>query len=290
MIKNNNLKLSKDTLRYIKNVESKRLSMNKKEELQLVMLAHSGDLNARNKLIESNLYIVTNVVSHFLKFDIPVDDFIQIGNQKLIKCIDEFNSDKDQRLTTFIYFCVYRDMLNKFNEIYHGVSIPTKEKIIFNIYTGYYRYINEVGFEPDNDELAKLLNIETENIDEVFNSSRTVDNYGLYETSVIRDKSNYYTCDYDGKIFNEEFVKLFKYYLEILEPKRLFTVKYHLGLIDGVEHSFREIGEILGITYQAAQEKYELSMKQIFLKMNGKYSEYYDYYTKERVKSKRKRK
>lgn len=290
MIKNNNLKLSKDTLIYIKKVNQKKNSMSNKEELQLVANAHSGDINARNKLIESNLYIVINVIFHFLEFNIPVDDFIQIGNQKLIKCIDEFDVNRSNRLTPFIYFCVYRDMLNKFNEINHGVTIPSKEKSTFNIYTEYYTYINKHGFEPDNDELAQLLDIETEKIDDLFNSSRIPDNYGLYETSVIKDKSNYYTYDYDEKIFNEEFIKLFKYYLEILEPKRLFTVKYHLGLIDGVEHSFREIGDILGITYQAAQEKYELAMKQIFLKMNGKYYEYFDYYTKERVKSKRKRK
>lgn len=290
MIKNNNSKISKDTLRYIKSVIEKKSSMSQKEEIKLVTASQNGDINARNILIESNLYIVINVVSHFLEFDIPVDDFIQIGNQKLIKCIDEFDLSRSDRLTPFIYFCIYRDMLNKFNEINHGVTIPSKEKITFNIYTEYYRYINRFGFEPNNNELAQLVNIEPEKIDDIFNSARIPDNYGLYETSVIKNKSNYYTYDYDEDIFSEEFIKLFKCYVETLEPNRCFAVKYHLGLIDGVEHTFREIGKILGITYQAAQEKYELSIKQLFREMNAKYPEYYNYYTKERVKNRRKRK
>lgn len=289
MIKKN-IKLSKATLEYIKNANKKKNSMSKKEELHLVMATQNGDLNARNKLIESNLYIVTNVVSHFLDYNIPVDDFIQIGNQKLIKCINEFNTNKNQRLTTFIYFCVYRDMLNKFNEINYGITISSKEKIVFNVYTQYYRYINEFGFEPSNDELAQLLNIETKIIDDIFYNSRTPYNYGLYEKSVISDKTNIYSLDFDEQLFNKEFVKLLECYVEKLEPKRCFTIKYHLGLVDGVEHTFREIGDIFGITYQAAQEKYELGMKELFLKINAKHPEYYNYYTKERVKSKRKRK
>ncbi len=290
MNKYNNLKLSKSTLEYIQKVNQKKKSMSIKEELQLVTMAHSGDINARNKLIESNLYIVINVVSHFLEFNIPVDDFIQIGNKKLIKCIDEFDINRSHRLTPFIYFCVYRDMLNKFNELNHGATIPSKEKLTFNVYTEYYRYINEFGFEPDNDELVQLLNIEPEKIDYIFNSARTADNYGLYETSVIKDKSNNYTYDYDENLFNEEFIKLFKYYVETLESRRCFTIKYHIGLIDGEEHSFREIGNILGITYQAAQEKYDLGMKELFFKINKKHPGYYEYYKKERVKTRRKQK
>ena len=284
----NNVRLSKSTLEYIKNVNLKKKSMSKKEELQLVKEAQNGNLNVRNTLIESNLYIVINVVSHFFEYDIPVDDFIQIGNQKLIKCINEFNMEKNHRLTTFISLCVYRDLLNKFNEINHGATMPAKEKLTFNILTQYYKYINKFGFEPTNEELAQLLNIEKEKIDYVFNSSRMPENYGLYERSITSDKTNNYTVDFEKKLFNEEFVKLFKYYVEKLEPRRRFTIKYHLGLIDGVEHTFREIGDILGITYQAAQEKYDLGMKELFLKLNKKHPEYYNELTKDRVKYKRK--
>jgi len=283
-----NVRLSKSTLEYIKNVNLKKKSMNRKEELHLVEAAQRGDISARNILIESNLYIVVNVVSHFLDYNIPVDDFIQAGNQKLIKCITEFNIEKNQRLTTFISLCVYRDMLIKFNELKHGATMPAKEKITSNVLTQYYKYINKLGFEPTNQELSQLLNIDKEKIEVIFNSSRIPENYGIYESSISSKKNNYYIEDFDQKLFDEEFIKLFKYQVEKLEPKRCFTIKYHLGLIDGVEHTFREIGDILGISYQAAQEKYDLGMKELFLKLNKKHPEYYNELSKDRVKYKRK--
>lgn len=284
----NNVRLSQSTLEYIKNVNSMKKSMNKKEEYQLVKAAQRGDINSRNILIESNLYIVVNVVSHFFEYNIPVDDFIQMGNQKLIKCISEFDIEKNHRLTTFVSLCVYRDMLNKFNEINHGATMPAKEKLTFNILTQYYKYINKFGFEPTNEELAQLLNIEKEKIDYVFNCSRIPENYGLYEKSITPDKTNNYIVDFEQNLFNEEFIELFKIYVEKLEPRRCFTIKYHLGLIDGVEHTFREIGQILGITHQGAQEKYNLGMKELFLKLNKKHPEYYNELSKDRVKYKRK--
>lgn len=105
--------------------------LSNKEELECIKLMKSGDMTARNKLIEHNLRLVAHIVKKFESNVQDVDDLIGIGTVGLIKGIDTYSIDKKVKLTTYAAKCCENEILmyfrsNKKNaknvSIYEGIS------------------------------------------------------------------------------------------------------------------------------------------------------------------------
>lgn len=84
-----------------------------KKELELLKLKDSGDMFARDKLIEHNLRLVAHVVKKYYTAD-DQDDLISIGTIGLIKAINTFKSDKKIRLATYAARCIENEILMHF--------------------------------------------------------------------------------------------------------------------------------------------------------------------------------
>ena len=68
---------------------------------RLLRLAHAGDENARDTLIEGNLRLVLSVIQRFDKRGESPDDLFQVGCIGLIKAISNFDPDKQVRFSTY---------------------------------------------------------------------------------------------------------------------------------------------------------------------------------------------
>lgn len=61
------------------------------EEKDLAYKMSQGDVNAREKLINSNLRFVVSIASNYKNSGIPFLDLIGAGNEGLIKAVDRFD-------------------------------------------------------------------------------------------------------------------------------------------------------------------------------------------------------
>ena len=73
-----------------------------------------GDLEARNKLIEHNLRLVSHILKKYYVQASDQDDLISIGTIGLIKGISTFKPDKNVRLATYASRCVENEILMYF--------------------------------------------------------------------------------------------------------------------------------------------------------------------------------
>ena len=76
----------------------------------------SGDMTARNKLIEHNLRLVAHIVKKYDKENNMTDDLISIGTIGLIKGVDTFQSNKNVRITTYCARCIENEILMYFRK------------------------------------------------------------------------------------------------------------------------------------------------------------------------------
>ena len=67
----------------------------------LISLAHAGDDEAREKLINSHLRLVANLIGRFQNRGYDAEDLFQIGVIGLIKTIDKFNLNYDVKFSTY---------------------------------------------------------------------------------------------------------------------------------------------------------------------------------------------
>ena len=86
----------------------------KDEEEELIKKMHSGNKEARNKLIEHNLRLVAHIVKKFEATSHDVDDLIGIGTVGLIKGIDTYRENKKVKLATYAAKCAENEILMYF--------------------------------------------------------------------------------------------------------------------------------------------------------------------------------
>ena len=97
---------------YSNNVFPEQLS--KEVEDELIKKMHSGDKDARNKLIEHNLRLVAHIVKKFETTGHDADDLIGIGTVGLIKGIDTYKENSKVKLSTYIAKCAENEILMYF--------------------------------------------------------------------------------------------------------------------------------------------------------------------------------
>ena len=85
--------------------------LSKEEEENLVKLSNSGDLKARNKLIEHNLRLVVFLAKKYDNTMYDLEDLVSIGTIGLIKGIKTYKLDKNIKLATYASRCIDNEIL-----------------------------------------------------------------------------------------------------------------------------------------------------------------------------------
>ena len=86
-------------------------ALSKDEEHELFIKKDQGDRNARNKLVEHNLRLVSHIIKkYYSSYEYP-DELLSIGSFGLIKAVDSFKSDFGTRFATYGARCVQNEIL-----------------------------------------------------------------------------------------------------------------------------------------------------------------------------------
>ncbi len=102
------------TLRLTGNPGSFPKPLSAKEEQMYLERSLSGDLEARNILVEHNLRLVAHIVKKYYTQSAEQEDLISIGTIGLIKAVDTFRPDRKIRLATYASRCVENEVLMYF--------------------------------------------------------------------------------------------------------------------------------------------------------------------------------
>lgn len=153
--------------------------MNEKEKMELLKLAHQGDMKARDKLIEGNLRLVLSVCQRFSNRGENMDDLFQVGVIGLIKAIDNFNTDLDVRFSTYaVPMCIgeIRRFLRDDNPIRVSRSMRDTAYKAMQVKE---QLTNQNGTEPTVEEIAEKLGMKKADV--VLSLEAIVDPVSLYE-------------------------------------------------------------------------------------------------------------
>jgi len=87
------------------------------EEKHYIDLWMTGDMEARNKLIEHNLRLVAHIIKKYYTQSSDQSDLISIGTIGLIKGISTYKPDRGVKLATYASRCVENEILMFFRSI-----------------------------------------------------------------------------------------------------------------------------------------------------------------------------
>ncbi|MBA3610459.1 MAG: RNA polymerase sigma factor RpoD/SigA [Rubrobacteraceae bacterium] len=128
------------------------------EERDLSRRARSGDVAARQRLVEKNLRLVVSVAKKYRGMGLPFEDLIQEGNIGLMKAVEKFDPERGWRFSTYatwwIRQAVQRAVADKGRTIRVPVHMGDKIRKMARAY-------NELSLDlerdPTDEEVAGLL-------------------------------------------------------------------------------------------------------------------------------------
>jgi RNA polymerase sporulation-specific sigma factor len=134
------------------------------EMMNLLSRAQTGDIAAREKLINCNLRLVFNLVQRFGNRGYELEDLFQIGTIGLIKAIDKFNMSYNVKFSTYAVPMIIgeiRRFLRDDNPV--KISRSLKENA-YKINKVREQLTREWGREPTLQEIAQEAGISQEEI------------------------------------------------------------------------------------------------------------------------------
>lgn len=111
------------------------------EERYLAAYEETGDIEAKNKLIEHNLRLVAHIVKKYSNTGKDPDDLISIGTIGLIKSVNTYNRSKGVRLATYAARCIENELL-----MHLRTTKKNKVEVSLNEPVGIDKEGNEISF------------------------------------------------------------------------------------------------------------------------------------------------
>jgi RNA polymerase primary sigma factor len=236
-------------------------------EVELAKKIKKGDREAFEKLIKSNLRFVVSVAKQYQNQGLTLPDIINEGNLGLIKAAQKFDETRGFKFISYAVWWIRQSILQALAEQARIVRLPlNKIGTLSKINKTFYQLEQEFQREPTPKEMAELLNLTPEIIEETIKSSshhlsmdaplRDDENNNLYDVML-----NSETPSPDKGLLNKSLQQEIERSISTLKERESDIIRYYFGLSGLRPHSLEEIGEIFGLTRERTRQIKEKALK-----------------------------
>jgi RNA polymerase primary sigma factor len=142
------------------------------EEVILAVKIKQGDQVALDRLTKANLRFVVSVAKQYQNQGLSLSDLINEGNLGLIKAAQRFDETRGFKFISYAVWWIRQSILQSLAEQSRIVRLPLNKVGLTNkINKAYSQLEQEFEREPSAEELSKLLEIPTEEIEATLSSS-----------------------------------------------------------------------------------------------------------------------
>jgi RNA polymerase primary sigma factor len=149
--------------------------LTKTEEIDLSKRIEQGDLEAKERMINSNLRLVVSIAKKYQGQELSLLDLIQEGIFGLIRASEKFDWRKGYKFSTYATFwirqAIQRGLANKARTIRIPVHIGQRERKIARSERD---LAAKLGRDPTDEEVAKAAELPLVQVEEVREAARTV--------------------------------------------------------------------------------------------------------------------
>ena len=152
-------------------VNTARLKVLSQKEMESLLLkAKDGDETARETLIEGNLRLVLSVIQRFDRRGESPDDLFQVGCIGLIKAIANFDPSKQVRFSTYGVPMIAGEVRRYLRDNSVIRVSRSLRDVAYRVLQCKEVMTTDMGREPTLEEIAKVLELTTEEVSEALDA------------------------------------------------------------------------------------------------------------------------
>jgi RNA polymerase primary sigma factor len=237
-------------------------------EVELAQRIKKGDKIALEKLTRANLRFVVSVAKQYQNKGLSLSDLINEGNLGLIKAAEKFDSTKGFKFISYAVWWIRQAVIQAIAEHSRIVRLPLNQVGSLNkINKAFSIFEQEFERAPSDEELAKVLDIPTEKINDTLKASNkpfSVD--APFEEGedgslldVLVDKESPGT---DKKMLKESLLREIERALNTINEREKEVIKFFYG-IDVPEMTIEEIANRLKLTRERVRQIKEKGLRRL---------------------------
>ena len=157
---------------FLKDIGKVRL-LTAQEEVDLAKRIERGDLDAKQKMVESNLRLVVSIAKNYRNQGLPFLDLIQEGTLGLVRAAEKFDYRKGFKFSTYATWWIRQAIARALADKARTIRIPVHVVEKLNkIGRAERKLVTELGREPTPEEIAEVTGIDPEEVDQIKRSAQ----------------------------------------------------------------------------------------------------------------------
>jgi RNA polymerase primary sigma factor len=157
---------------FLKDIGKVRL-LTAAEEVELAKRIERGDLDAKQKMVESNLRLVVSIAKNYRNQGLPFLDLIQEGTLGLVRAAEKFDYRKGFKFSTYATWWIRQAIARALADKARTIRIPVHVVEKLNkIGRAERKLVTELGREPTPEEIAEVTGIDPEEVDSIKRSAQ----------------------------------------------------------------------------------------------------------------------
>ena len=223
--------------------------------------------DAKNELIIRNLRLVINIAKHYVGRGLSLLDLIQEGNIGMMKAIDKYDYKKGFKFSTYATWWIRQAITRALMDQTKTIRVPVHVMELYSkVNTASKELAQQLGREPEKEEIARTLGIQTRKVEDVF---RAMQDPVMLETpigddestlaDVIGDNSASPYSEAERNKLTEEIIKV----LHTLNPREEAVIRMRFGIGAERDHTLEEVGRHLSLTRERVRQIEEKAMRKL---------------------------
>ncbi len=226
------------------------------QERQLAMDLARGDEQTVAKMIK---VLVVSVAKSYKGGPVPLEDLVQEGSEALLEAAKSFDHTKGFLFSTYAKTAIRNRINHYFRSQKSLIRLPDDFQFKMQpIFAAMAAFQQANGKEPTLQELAPLVNMDECELRELMQRWPQISSLDATFFEEENTLQAYLEDQRSPKphqpLVRDELRRLIEELLSRLDPRQRQALRLHFGMEDDTCYTFEQIGEILGVSRQRAQQ------------------------------------